>query len=105
MGHALTRGDPVLHRDVQRVRFIHALDGPRDAAHSEKQVGGFGGAELREPCYPSYGHDQNVAWEQGLNVYESVGELRWRQVEDLRGYAEGTEFQRGEGWHFCWWLV
>ena len=88
---------PILHRDVQRLGPIHALDHLGDFPHRERQVGRFGEGEAYVAGDDAVRDHKDVAWEEGLEVHEGVAELRARGVEDLgEGDAVGAE---GGGGH------
>lgn len=81
MRHALPRFDPVLNRNVQTTRAVDALDHPPHAPDSEEEVAGFGGCEVGNAGGDAARGDEDVAREDGFEVYKGVGEAG--EVEDL----------------------
>lgn len=74
MGHALPRLDPVLNRNVQTTRAVDALDHPAHAPDGEEEVAGFGKCEVGDAGDDAARGDEDVAWENGFEVHEGVGE-------------------------------
>jgi hypothetical protein len=68
MGDALAGVDAVLDGDVQGGSMEDALDGARDALHSEKQVLDLRRREVVEARNNAAGRDEDVAGQQGLEV-------------------------------------
>lgn len=81
MRHALARVRPVLHRDIQTRRAVHALHHPSDPLHSKEKIGRLGGGQVRDAGNAAARGNEDVAWEDGFEVYEGEGEGRY--VEDL----------------------
>ncbi|KAF7121707.1 hypothetical protein CNMCM5793_009179 [Aspergillus hiratsukae] len=81
MRHALPRIRPVLHRNIQTRRAVHALHHPSDPLHRQKQIGRLGGGQVRDAGDAAARGYQHVPWEDGFEVYEGEGEGGY--VEDL----------------------
>jgi hypothetical protein len=83
MRHALPRRFAVLHRYIERVRAVDALESALHARDGLEEVGDFVGREVGEVRADGQGGDEHVAGEQGFEVYEGEGE--GGGVEDLPG--------------------
>ena len=112
MRHALPRRFAVLHRYIERVRAVDALESALHARHGLEEVGDFGGREVGEVWAHVQGRDEDVPRQEGFEVYEREGErggvkdLPCAQLVDgrrgcgwvggrlryLRGHGEGAEF-------------
>jgi hypothetical protein len=93
MRHALPRLRPVLHSNIETRRTVHALNHPSDALHGEEEITRLGGGQVCDAGNAPARGNEDVAWEDGLEVYEREGE--WREVEDLGCDEEWTEVDLG----------
>ena len=87
MRHALPRRLAVLHRYIERIRAVDALESALHARHGLEEVGDFGGREVGEVRAHVQGRDEDVARQQGFEVYEREGERGG--MEDLPGCSAG----------------
>lgn len=71
--HALSRRLTVLHRDVESIRFVNSLEGALDACYGEEEVGDFVLGEVGEAGFDAEGRDEDMAREEGFEVYEREG--------------------------------
>ena len=85
MRHALPSIYTILDGDIESCSIEDTLDHTRDALNSEEKVLDLGGREVVQTGDNAARRDEDVAWEEGLEVYEGVGE--GRAVEDLTGSA------------------
>ena len=96
MRHALPRRFAVLHRYIERVRAVDALESALHARDGLEEVGDFGGREVGEVRADGQGGDEHVAGEQGFEVDEGEGE--GGDVEDLRAWCSAGGFGARMGW-------
>jgi hypothetical protein len=61
MRHALSRRFAVLHRYIERVRAVNALESALHARYRLEEVGDFGGREVGEVRADVEGRDEHVA--------------------------------------------
>jgi hypothetical protein len=76
MWHTLASIYAILNSDVESGGIEDALDG-------QEEVLDFGRREVVQAGNNAAGGDENVAWQEGLEVYEGVGE--GCDVKDLAG--------------------
>lgn len=81
MRHALSSIYAILNGNVEGCGIEDPLHHARDALHGEEEVLDFGGGEVVQAWDDAARGDEDVAWKEGLEVYEGVGE--GRDVEDL----------------------
>ena len=81
MWHALPRRLTILHGYIESIRAVDALESALHAGYGLEEVGDFGGREVREVWAHVEGGDEDVAREEGFEVYE--GECCGGRVEDL----------------------
>jgi len=103
-----------LHRYIESFGAVDALESELHARYRLEEVGDFGGGEVGEVWVDFEGGDEDVAREEGFEVYEGEGEggcvedlhvpglLSWEVVgvglfiggygTYLRGHGEGAEF-------------
>lgn len=81
MRHTLPRLRPVLHSDIQTRRAVHALNHPSDPLHGKEEIARFGGGQVRNAGNAPARGNEDVAREDGFEVYKGEGERC--EVEDL----------------------
>lgn len=102
MRHALPRRLPILNRDIERLGLIYPLQRPLHARNGEEEVADLIAGKVREVWFHGEGGDEDVAWEEGFEVYEREGVGGC--VEDLpflRCLAACLLVERGAG--VDWW--
>lgn len=96
MRHTLPSRLAVLHRYIERVRAVDALESALHARHGLEKVCDFGGREVGEVWAHVQRGDEHVARQQRFEVHEREGE--GSGVEDLPGCsAGGREAQKWMG--------
>ena len=70
MWHTLPRRLAVLDRDVEGFGVVYPCQGALDFSHGVEEVADLLAAEVGEPGLDAQGRDEDVAGEEGLEVYE-----------------------------------
>lgn len=83
MGDALPSIYTILYGDIESCGIEDTFDHARDALDGEEEVLDLGGREVVQTGHNAARRDEDVAWEEWLEVYEGVGE--GRGVENLTG--------------------
>lgn len=81
MRHALSSRRAILDCNIERFGIVDPFQCPLDASDSVEEVGYLIFREIGKVWLYTNGRDQDVAWEQRLEV--DYGEGEWREVEDL----------------------
>ncbi|KAF4260712.1 hypothetical protein KXW98_005888 [Aspergillus fumigatus] len=94
MRHTLPRLRPVLHSDIQTRRAVHALNHPSDPLHGKEEIARFGGGQVRNAGNAPARGNEDVAREDGFEVYKGEGEWDGRDLY-LGGDEEWAEVDLG----------